>query len=146
MISLTAALIIEGYLDRTGLLKDPYFDEGIDIGNVHITQESIRALQLAKAAIKAGIKVICDRAGISFDDIESCILAGGFGVNLNPEDASFIGLLPDELEDRCIPGGNTALKGTWSYACGNRPVLNAEVINLAEEKEFNSLYMNSISF
>ncbi len=146
MIHLTSVLLKEGCADHSGLLKDPWFEEGIDIGNVHITQDSIRALQLAKAAMNAGIAIICHRAGIMADEIESCILSGGFGVHLDPADAAYIGLIPNELAERSSAGGNTALAGTHIYAAGKRITLNPEVINLAMEEGFNELYTASINF
>ena len=146
MIHLTSVLLKEGYVDSTGLLKEPWFEDGIDIGNVHITQESIRALQLAKAAMNAGISAICRRAGISFDEMESVVLSGGFGVHLDPEDAAVIGLLPDELKAKCRAGGNSALAGTFSFAGGGRIRQAPEVINLAMEEGFNELYTSAINF
>ena len=146
MIRLTSILLKEGYADPSGLLKEPWFGEGIDIGNVHITQESIRALQLAKAAMKAGITIICRKAGITPDEIESCILSGGFGVHLDPADASCIGLIPDELAGKCRAGGNSALAGTYSFAAGKRIAQTPEVINLALEEGFNELYTEAINF
>ena len=146
MIHLTSVLLKEGYVDSTGLLKEPWFEAGIDIGNVHITQESIRALQLAKAAMNAGISAICRRAGISFDEMESVVLSGGFGVHLDPEDAAAIGLLPDELKAKCRAGGNSALAGTFSFAGGGRIRQTPEVINLAMEEGFNELYTSAINF
>lgn len=146
MIRLTSVLLKEGYADGSGLLKEPWFTDGIDIGNVHITQESIRALQLAKAAMNAGITIICKKAGVNPDDIESCILSGGFGVHLDPADAAYIGLIPDELTERCRAGGNTALKGAYSFAEGKRVSQTPEVINLALEEDFNGLYTAAINF
>ncbi len=146
MISLTSRLLRDGYMDSTGLLKDPYFDEGIDIGSVHITQDSVRALQLAKGAIFAGINIICEHASVSFSDIDEVILAGGFGYFLKPSDASAIGLIPDELAGKCISGGNTSLKGALAYAVGEKITLTPEVINLAEDFSFNDLYMNALNF
>ena len=146
MIHLSSVMLKEGCMDETGLLKDPYFDDGIDIGSVHITEESVRALQLAKGAIYAGIETICKRAGVSYKDIDEVILAGGFGYFLSPSDASAIGLIPEELSAKCISGGNTALKGALHYSEGKKVALNAEVINLAEDPSFNDIYMNALNF
>ena len=146
MISLTSALLKENILDNTGLLKEPYLDEGITIGNVYITGESVRALQLAKGAMNAGIKILCGAAGIGFEDIESCILAGGFGIKLDPGAAAHIGLIPKELVKVCIPGGNTALKGALKYAAGSDISISPTVINLAEDPGFNDLYIGSLNF
>ena len=175
MISFASVLLGEGIMDGTGLLADPYFDEGITIGRAVVTQESIRALQLAKGAMNAGIRILKDRAGISYDDIEVCILAGGFGYYLKPEDAARIGLIPEELIPVCKPGGNTSLMGALEYASLTDQVCTASsngslsgpapaeaedgcirlpssllpqctVINLAEESGFNDLYMSALNF
>lgn len=146
MISLTSRLLKGGYMDSTGLLKDPYFDEGIDIGSVHITQDSVRALQLAKGAVFAGIKIICERASVSFEDIDEVILAGGFGYFLKPSDATSIGLIPGQLSGKCTSGGNTSLTGALNYATGERITVKPTVINLAEDPAFNDLYMNALNF
>lgn len=111
MVSLLAALLREDLLDETGLLADPYFETGVRAGNVLITQEAVRAVQLAKAAIAAGIETALDRYGISPDQVDRVILAGGFGYYLKPEDAVLIGLLPAEWEKKTAAGGNTALAG-----------------------------------
>ncbi len=146
MISLTSRLLKGGYMDSTGLLKDPYFDEGIDIGSVHITQDSVRAMQLAKGAIYAGINIICKKASVSFEDIDEVILAGGFGYFLKPSDASSIGLIPGQLSGKCTSGGNTSLTGALHYATGERIPVKPTVINLAEDPTFNDLYMNVLNF
>ncbi len=146
IIKIAALMLKEGKMDRTGLLSDPYFEKGITAGNVNLTQDSIRALQLAKGAMKAGIDIICKKAGINFHDISRCILSGGFGYYLDPEDAAEINLLPSELLGICTAGGNTALSGCLYYALGKRVNKKAEVINLADESGFNDLYMNSLNF
>ena len=161
MIHFASVLLDEGVMDTTGLLADPYFDDGITIGSATVTQESIRALQLAKGAMRAGVKVLCDKAGISYSDIDDCILAGGFGYYLDPTDAARIGLLPEELIPVCKSGGNTSLAGALEYALhiggksadtgsGRMPGKNmlppCTVINLAEESAFNDLYMNALNF
>ena len=112
MVHLLATLKREGIVDDTGLLADDYFEEGILIGNVHVTQEAIRAIQLAKGAIGAGICILMKEYGLEdIEKIDRVILAGGFGYYLNPEDAAEIGLLPKELAAKASAGGNTALAG-----------------------------------
>ncbi|MCM1099833.1 MAG: ASKHA domain-containing protein [Clostridium sp.] len=113
MVHLLACLRREGIVDETGLLADPYFDEGITIGDVRVTQEAVRAIQLAKGAVGAGIRILMKEYGIEEDwnAIGRVVLAGGFGYYLDPEDAAEIGLLPAQLVARTRAGGNTALAG-----------------------------------
>lgn len=158
MVSLIARLLRENILDETGLLADPYFDEGIMIGDVHITQQSIRAVQLAKAAIAAGIRILISEYGISWDEIARVVLAGGFGYYLNPADAVQIGLLPKELEAKTVAGGNTALAGAlcmgrkWMenpnqcpFDVNKRKFPTVSIINLAAAKGFEERYIQSMN-
>lgn len=155
MVGLIAKLLELGLVDETGLLAEPYFDEGVMIGNVHVTQASIRAIQLAKGAVMAGIKVLSEKYGIAIEEIDEVILAGGFGYYLNPEQACAIGLLPEALLGKTKAGGNTALSGARQLGCtllnGNIYLIDLwkrdmseaklEIVNLAKEKGFEDAFI-----
>lgn len=157
MVSLLARLRKEGILDGTGLLAEPYFDKGVRIGDVCVTQEAVRAVQLAKGAIVAGIRILVQEYGISMEQIDKVVLAGGFGYYLNPQAAAYIGLLPGELGKKTITGGNTALTGALMLG---RKLIDGEgqelpdlfkaqktklqIINLAEIKTFHDIYFSSM--
>lgn len=158
MVSLTARLRRERLLDETGLLAEKYFDGGIRSGNVHITQQSVRSIQLAKGAIAAGIRILKKKAGISAEQIKRVVLAGGFGYYLEPEDAAEIGLLPGELAGRTVSGGNLALTGAGLAGAYWQPGKNTEelleemlpkelpvtLVNLAGEPDFEKIYLESM--
>ena len=158
LVKYLATLRREGLLDDTGLLAEPYFTRGVRIGNLVLTQETVRNLQVAKAAIMAGIQVLLRRAGKGMEEVDRVILAGGFGYFLNPEDASEIGLLPAGLKEKAISGGNTALAGAKRSAerllqveeglegakATYKDFPDVKVINLAMEDDFQDLYMNSM--
>lgn len=154
LVHCLAVLLEEGILDETGLLRAPYFDTGIRIGNVKITQESVRSLQLAKAAIAAGISILAKEYGKPLEQIRRVILAGGFGYYLHPEDAVRIGMLPGELLDRTVAGGNTALLGAGmigrSLLSGGDPyeknASGIETINLAMHPDFANRYVEAMDF
>lgn len=112
MVSLLARLLEEKAMDATGLLAPEYFDRGIRIGNVQVTQASVRSIQLAKAAIGAGIEILLEKYGIRAGQVDRVVLAGGFGYYLRPKAAARIGLMPRELAKKAVTGGNTALSGT----------------------------------
>lgn len=155
MISLLARLRQEGLLDETGLLAEPYFERGIRISNVMVTQEAVRSVQLAKGAIAAGIEILLDRFGVGPEAVERVVLAGGFGYYLRPESAAAIGILPEELARKAVAGGNTALSGallagrqileeggcTGLVRQLTETALHTEVLNLAEEPEFSQRYV-----
>lgn len=168
MVSLLARLRTEGILDETGLLADPYFKEGVRIGDVCVTQESVRAIQLAKGAIMAGINILVREYGIAMEQIDRVVLAGGFGYYLDPKAAADIKLLPKELEEKTVTGGNTALAGAlrWGQqisesenepesasaapAGGEAPDTlqpqSIKIINLAAADGFQDLYIDSMNF
>lgn len=81
---------------------------------VKVTQADVRKLQLAKASIAAGIRILLSERNISVTDVEQVILAGGFGSFLNKKSAAAIGLIPEELEPVTISVGNAAGEGAVS--------------------------------
>ena len=156
MASRLAALRRAGLLDETGLLAEEYFSKGVRVGNVHVTQEAVRALQLAKGAVAAGIGTLLDRYGIGPEEVDRVVLAGGFGYYLNPEDAVQIGLLPEALAEKAVTGGNTALSGAlkagWGMIAGRgvteelRGLADGtEVLNLAAEPDFEARYFRAMN-
>lgn len=158
MIRFLAVLRRNDILDETGLLAEPYFDRGIRIGNVRITREAVRSVQLAKAAIAAGIKILLEKYGISGEEVDRVVLAGGFGYYLNPEDAVRIGLLPPAFAARTVAGGNTALSGAlWAgrelLSSGWESVReklegykrNTEIVNLAMESGFEEEFIRHMA-
>lgn len=83
---------------------------------VYLTAADVRALQLAKAAVAAGIRVLAARSGTALGEIEGLYLAGGFGAWLSPESAIAIGMLPRALAGRIHGLGNTSLAGASMLA------------------------------
>lgn len=78
---------------------------------IYLTQGDVREIQLAKAAVSAGIKTLFSETGISGEQIGTVILAGGFGQHLHIPSVQRIGLLTGDLQCEIRPGGNTAGKG-----------------------------------
>jgi uncharacterized 2Fe-2S/4Fe-4S cluster protein (DUF4445 family) len=73
-----------------------------------ITQHDVRNLQLAKAAIEAGTRLLLRSRGIGADDLDQVIVAGAFGSYLNVRSAQRVGLLPWVPSDRVVQVGNAA--------------------------------------
>lgn len=95
--------------DRNGDLAYLLFDPGAGGERIMITQEDIRAVQLAKAALYAGIQVLLKHSGVS--SIDRILLAGGFGCFLDKKQALKLGLFPDCDPDIILPVGNAAGAG-----------------------------------
>jgi uncharacterized 2Fe-2S/4Fe-4S cluster protein (DUF4445 family) len=64
-----------------------------DGGSLYITQNDVRAIQLAKAALKAGVRLLMDHAGV--ERVDTVRLAGAFGSHIDPEYALVLGMIPD---------------------------------------------------
>ncbi len=115
-LELLSELVKNRLVDEEGTLTEDYFYDGFPIaqkedGNVlAITQLDIRALQLAKSAVRAASELLLKRAGAKEPDI---ILAGGMGTFIDPERLKPIGMFP---EARSVSfAGNTALLGLKRY-------------------------------
>lgn len=183
MVAMTAFLRKEGVIDETGLLADPYFDEGVtvfvsgsrfslspfvksgvgesavsegltDSANTQmaicLTQKDIRDLQMAKAAVRAGVEILHQKMGRPF--VERVYLAGGFGYYLDVNAAVAIGLLPGEWKPYTKAVGNTSLAGAFQMGKDlwtgklkeetlSEMMQGIESVNLAKEPEFGELYI-----
>ena len=154
MIDLVYELRKHQMIDEHGTYSDLYFDTGYELaGKVKFTQNDIREIQMAKAAIRAGVDILVKKAGIAFDEVDDCYLAGGFGTKIDIKKAAGIGLIPKELEVKTIPVGNTVLAGTKEVLLGRiskdeleKIQTMADVINLAEENDFEELYLSYMDF
>lgn len=74
-----------------------------------IGQSDVRAIQLAKAALYAGARLLMDRLGI--EQVERVILAGAFGSHIDPLHAMVLGMIPDCPQGKVASAGNAAGTG-----------------------------------
>ena len=79
--------------------------------NIVLTQEDIRQMQLACAAIKAGIRMMLKANHLSERDLDGIYIAGAFGSYLNIRNSMAIGLLPRVEERKLVFIGNSSLAG-----------------------------------
>ena len=76
---------------------------------ISVLQTDIRAVQLAKAALYAGVKLLMRRAGL--EQVDEIRLAGAFGTHIAPSHAMVLGLVPDCDLERVKAVGNAAGAG-----------------------------------
>ncbi len=83
---------------------------------VVLTQRDVREVQLGSGAIRAGISILLKQAGIEASDLQSVLLAGGFGNFIRRNHAQRIGLLPEGINhERIVYIGNASLSGAkWA--------------------------------
>ena len=79
--------------------------------DIVITENDIKTLLRAKAAVYAGIRSMLNAVQLEMEMIERVLIAGGFGNYLNIRDAITIGLLPDLPAEKYTFIGNSSLKG-----------------------------------
>jgi uncharacterized 2Fe-2S/4Fe-4S cluster protein (DUF4445 family) len=121
--------------------------------DIVFTQGDIREVQLAKAAISAGILSLLNKAGRSVSDIDHLYIAGGFGSYISKNSAADIGLFPAELLSKTESVGNTAGLGALSCALSEenftktREIVKiTEYIELSTDSFFNMKYMEEMVF
>ena len=155
LLDIAACLVKLGIIDESGYLEE---DENRDqkfylTDKVYISQKDVRQLQLAKAAVAAGIRILMSESGAEYSDVTAFYLAGGFGNRLKPESAAAIGMIPKELVSKAASAGNTGLAGAESALLV--PSLRSELIRiknnckyieLSSDSRFNDLYVEEMSF
>ena len=96
------------YIESDGRTFSYVLYEGSDIDKrILITQNDVRAVQLAKAALYAGIRLLMDY--LETDEIDSIQLAGAFGSHIDTMRATILGLIPDFRKEKVSSVGNACL-------------------------------------
>ena len=108
LIDAVAAALALGEVDETGAMEGDDFPLA---DGVALIPKDIRQVQLAKAAIAAGIQTLIEYARLTEKDVTALDIAGGFGSHLNVRSAEAIGLFPKELTEKVRVIGNAALDG-----------------------------------
>ena len=152
LVDLAAALLACGEMDSTGrLAAGDRYDLG-DTG-VYLTQQDMRQVQLAKAAVAAGLRLMAGRLGVALEDIRRVDIAGAFGNTINPDSACAIGLIPMALRQRIVPVGNAAGAGArmaltdeavWTDA--RTLARTTEFLELATLAEFQDAFVDQLNF
>ena len=163
LLDLTAALLKAGVLDETGRFADPgeLPEESRCLENrlrtvdglrsfviaeaaesetgacIYLSQKDIREVQLAKAAMAAGIALMLEHLGRRETDIQKVLIAGAFGSYMSPESACAVGLLPGSLLSRIETVGNAA--GTGALWCALNENCRKRAAELAARTEFIEL-------
>ena len=169
LVDALAVMLELGAVDETGRLLPP--DEAPDevlpyltedeeenvsfrlTDTVSITAADVRQLQLAKAAIAAGIQTLLAEAGLSEDGVDTLYLAGGFGNYIRKESAAAIGLLPASMLERIVGVGNAAgqgaaavLRSEQARAELDRLPQSCRYLELSGHKKFNEFYIECMMF
>ena len=178
LLDLVASLLDDGIVDETGRMISDDPEEIAEIENAdaraawaprlgehdgepavvmagdhRFTQGDVREVQLAKAAIAAGIEVLCAEAGIAVADIGRLVLTGGFGNHLRVNSAVRVGLLPTLPEERYVTVDNAAGRGAigvirtdGTMERTEKLALQARYIELSGHALFQERYIEQMMF
>jgi len=121
---------------------------------VVLTQRDVREVQLATGAIRAGILLLLQRAGLQVTDLRSVLIAGGFGMFIRREHAQRIGLLPPDIDPHRIhyvgnvslAGARRALVSTRARQQGEALARRAQHVELSTDANFQMQFAESMIF
>lgn len=150
LLDVIAMLLDLEIIDETGAMEEREYAlaEG-----VALTQQDVRALQLAKAAMAAGMDSLLHAAACPENAVTAVYLAGGFGSHLNIASAAKIGLISPALIDRVRVIGNAALDGAAMLLMNtalrqkeSQMRRNAQHIRLDGNSYFSQRYIDAMMF
>jgi uncharacterized 2Fe-2S/4Fe-4S cluster protein (DUF4445 family) len=161
ILDIVAALLDGNMLKPTGTLK---IDSGSEYelvaaaqaGHRHavvVTRKDIHEIQLAKSAIRSGIEVLLEDAGLGSEAIDEFIVAGAFGTYLDLRSAVRVGMFPPLPMERFRQVGNAAGVGAKQLLLSSELRQEAEEIarrihyvELTAQRSFTPLFMKYLSF
>ena len=145
IIAALADALDDGTVDETGRAR------GSLPGG--LMQDDVRAVQLAKAAVRAGLDTLLAKSGVAYGDVTRFSLAGGFGSGLDVAKAARIGLFARDLQPVAAVCGNLAIEGAtaalFDPAFGDetdRIAHEARHVELGGDPEFSDAFIEAISF
>jgi len=167
IIEVVAEMFLSGVIDTDGVVRGEMADRcpnvvaddrtfryvlhRSDAVELSITQNDVRAIQLAKAALRAGIDLLMEHAGV--DALGDMRLAGAFGAHIDPLYALVLGLVPDAPVDAVRSVGNAAGAGAVRalLSMQARDELQAAAravvkIETATEPRFQELFVAAMAF
>ncbi|WP_289041728.1 ASKHA domain-containing protein [uncultured Aliiroseovarius sp.] len=166
IIEVIAEMRMAGLVDASGLIgsaeqtgTDRCFADGRtnayrlwdgddDHGPIAVTNGDIRAIQMAKAALYSGARLLMDKRGV--DQVDRVVLAGAFGAHISAKHAMVLGMIPDCPLEKVTSAGNAAGTGA-RIALLNRAaraeieqtVRNIHKIETAVEPRFQEHFVNA---
>jgi len=166
IIEVVAEMFLAGIIDTDGVVQgelanksDRIIADGRTFSyllydgdvTIKITQNDVRQIQLAKAALYAGVRLLMDHLGIN--SVDRIRLAGAFGSHIDVKYAMILGLIPDCLLENVASAGNAAGTGARialldqdSRANIESIVRGVEKIETAVEPKFQEHFVDAMAF
>ena len=165
IIEVIAEMYLAGIINQDGVIdgrlaersdrivaNDRTFSYVLHRGDVpmRITQNDVRAIQLAKAALYAGVRLLMDHLGI--DHIDRIGLAGAFGSHIDPKYAMILGMIPDcelanvdAVGNAAGAGARIALLDSTARTTIEDLVRRVEKIETAIEPRFQAHFIDAMA-
>jgi len=122
-------------------------------GELIITQDDVRQVQLAKGAILSGFMALLHKAGIRMEDLDKVLIAGQFGAHLPVDSLVGTGILPPQVRDKLVYVGNSSKTGAYMALLSQRErremerlAEQMEYMELAESENYESLFAGCMVF
>ncbi len=166
IIEVVAEMFLAGIIDADGVVQgdlsskspriiadDRTFSYVLHEGDVsiRITQNDVRQIQLAKAALYAGVRLLMDR--LEVEQIQRIRLAGAFGSHIDVKYAMVLGLIPDCNLEQVDSAGNAAGTGARialldksSRQQIEQTVRRVEKVETAVEPQFQAHFVEAMAF
>ncbi len=166
IIELVAELFLAGVISRDGVIgganaarsvriepQGKTFSYLVHQGDVkiYLTQNDVRAIQLAKAALYAGARLLMDRMRV--DRVDRIRLAGAFGAHIDVMYAMVLGMIPDCRLDHVTSAGNAAGTGATIALLDRKArseieheVRRVEKVETAVEPRFQQHFVEAMAF
>ncbi len=165
IIEVISEMFLSGVIDSQGVIRPAGGDGDGDVrivadgrtfkyrlhDAIFVTQNDVRAIQLAKAALRAGIDLLMEHAGL--DSVDEIRLAGAFGAHIDPICAMVLGLIPDCRPEAVRAVGNAAGSGAIrallsasERADMEQVVAAVTKIETATEPRFQELFVAALAF
>ena len=145
---MVAEMRVAGIVDSPGLIGNPeqsgtnrcFLDgrtysylvyDGSNSGGpkITVTNRDIREIQMAKAALYSGARLLMDKFEV--DNVDRIVLAGAFGAHISPKHAMILGMIPDCNIEKVTSAGNAAGTGA-RIALLNRSARNDIEVTVKE--------------
>lgn len=152
LIDAVCAFLEAGYIDNEGTVLRPLVIKSFG-KDISLNQKDIRAFQLAKSAVAAGIECMLSRTGTDVTEIQTFYLSGAFGVNTDTQSAVNIGLFPRKLKNKICFLGNGALHGAVQMLMDSAYIESAKdlaskakTLYLGGSTDFNDAFIRNLKF
>lgn len=152
LIDLVSLYLARGEIAPGGAIRNAEKKLPVAPG-ISLTQDDIRQVQLACAAIKSGIRLMLKAGGLSVENLDGIVVAGAFGSYLNIANSFRIGLLPRMDAERVLFVGNSSLAGARLLLVAREARREAEALvrgiryfSLASDPEFQDQFIRALEF